>query len=105
MGKSIAGVGPVALAERGLARTFQLVQIFPQLTVAETIAAAVVSRQSKHWRLFSRLSADSDIGARVREIADIFGLGHRLDTVGRHARRRARRSCSTSHRPSRSTRR
>ena len=33
MGKSIAGVGPVALADRGLARAFQLIQIFPQLTV------------------------------------------------------------------------
>ena len=29
-----------------MARTFQLVQIFPQLTVAETIAAAVVSQQA-----------------------------------------------------------
>ena len=32
-GKNIAGLGPVALADRGLARAFQLVQIFPQLTV------------------------------------------------------------------------
>ncbi len=45
MGESIAGIGPVRLAERGLVRSFQLIQIFPQLTVAETIAAAVVSRQ------------------------------------------------------------
>ena len=51
-GANIAGVGPVALAKRGMARTFQLVQIFPQLTVAETIAAAVVSQQGKQWRLF-----------------------------------------------------
>src|SRR5262249_525823 len=56
MGKNIAGVGPVALADQGMARAFQLIQIFPKLTVAETIAAAVVSRQKKRWRLFSRLS-------------------------------------------------
>ena len=31
------------LAERGMARAFQLVHIFPSLTVAETIAVAVVS--------------------------------------------------------------
>ena len=81
MGENIAGVGPVALADRGLARAFQLIQIFPKLTVAETIAAAVVSRQKKRWRLFSQLSADATIDARVREVADIFGLGARLDTV------------------------
>jgi branched-chain amino acid transport system ATP-binding protein len=81
MGKNIAGVGPVALADQGMARAFQLIQIFPKLTVAETIAAAVVSRQKKRWRLFSRLSGDSQIDARVREVSEIFGLQHRLDTV------------------------
>jgi branched-chain amino acid transport system ATP-binding protein len=81
MGRSIAGVGPVALADHGLARAFQLIQIFPRLTVAETIAAAVISRQHKRWRLFARLGADGEIAARTREVAEIFGLAHRLDTV------------------------
>jgi branched-chain amino acid transport system ATP-binding protein len=81
MGKSIAGIGPVELADHGLARAFQLIQIFPQLTVAETIAAAIVSRQKKRWRLFSRLAADEEIDTRIREVAEIFGLRHRLDTV------------------------
>jgi len=79
-GRNVAGVGPVALADHGLARAFQLIQVFPQLTVAETIATAVISRQKKRWRLFSRLSADTTVRARVGEVADIFGLGHRLDT-------------------------
>ncbi|MBI3436945.1 MAG: ABC transporter ATP-binding protein [Proteobacteria bacterium] len=81
LGKDIAGIGPVELADQGLARTFQLIQIFPKLTVAETIAAAVVSRQKKRWRLLSRLSADAEITARVGEVADIFGLRHRLASV------------------------
>jgi branched-chain amino acid transport system ATP-binding protein len=80
MGENIAGIGPVRLAERGLVRSFQLIQIFPQLTVAETIAAAVVSRQKKRWRLFARLATDQAIGARVAEVADIFGLAQRLGT-------------------------
>jgi branched-chain amino acid transport system ATP-binding protein len=81
MGKDIAGAGPVELADHGLARAFQLIQIFPKLTVAETIAAAVISRQAKRWRLFSRLSGDAKINARVRDVAGIFGLSGRLDTV------------------------
>jgi branched-chain amino acid transport system ATP-binding protein len=81
LGKSVAGAGPVELADHGLARAFQLIQIFPQLTVAETIAAAVVSRQKKRWRLLSLLSADKEIHARVRKVADIFGLGPRLDAL------------------------
>jgi branched-chain amino acid transport system ATP-binding protein len=81
MGRGIAGVGPVELADHGLARAFQLIQIFPKLTVAETIAAAVVSRQKKRWRLFASLAADAQVNARVREVAEIFGLTHRLGTI------------------------
>jgi branched-chain amino acid transport system ATP-binding protein len=82
-GANIAGVGPVALARRGMARTFQLVQIFPLLTVADTIAAAVVSQQDKQWRLLASVSADAAVRARVSEIARIFGLERRLDSPSR----------------------
>ncbi len=82
-GRNIAGVGPVALATRGMARTFQLVQIFPQQTVAETIAAAAVTRQGKQWRLLSPMLGDAEIAARVAEIAGIFGLRGRLETLSR----------------------
>jgi branched-chain amino acid transport system ATP-binding protein len=81
MGEDIAGLGPVTLADRGLARAFQLIAIFPRLTVRETIAAALVSRQKKRWRLWSRLAADRAIEARVEQVADVFGLRARLDTV------------------------
>jgi branched-chain amino acid transport system ATP-binding protein len=80
-GRSIAGIGPVRLAEAGLARSFQLIAIFPQLTVEETIATALVSRQKKRWHLFARLTADAAIRARAREVARIFGLEQRLDSA------------------------
>ena len=80
-GRTIAGIGPVRLTEQGLVRSFQLIQIFPALTVAEMIAAAVISRQKKRWRLFSSVAGDAAIGDRVREVAGIFGLADRLDAV------------------------
>ncbi len=80
-GSDIAGVGPVLLAERGLARAFQLIQVFPQLTVAETIAAAIVSKQRKRWNVFSSLDADRDVARRVEEVARIFGLEDRVDVA------------------------
>ena len=82
-GANIAGVGPVTLATQGIARTFQLVQIFPELTVAETIATALVTRQGKRWRLLSPLLQDAQIATRVAEIAGMFGLSSRLATLSR----------------------
>lgn len=77
--ENILGADPVDLAERGLARAFQLVHIFPKLTVGETIATAVVTRQRKRWNLFSNLSGDPAISRRIGEVANIFGLESRLD--------------------------
>ncbi|HTE76856.1 MAG TPA: ATP-binding cassette domain-containing protein [Xanthobacteraceae bacterium] len=82
MDETIAGVGPVQLADRGLARAFQLIHIFPKLTVKETITAAVISRQRERWRLFSRLTAGDAMDARVNEVAEIFGLTARLEHIG-----------------------
>ena len=82
-GQDIAGIGPVMLARRGMARAFQLVHIFPSMTVAETIAVAVVSQSGKAMRFFSPVRADPAVNARVREVAEIFGLDHKLETESR----------------------
>ena len=55
-GPHIAGIGPVALAKRGMARAFQLVHIFPAMTVAQTIGVAVVSQASKSFRCFASVA-------------------------------------------------
>jgi branched-chain amino acid transport system ATP-binding protein len=83
-GEDIAGIGPVMLAKRGMARAFQLVHIFPAMTVAETIAVAVVSQTGKSLRFFSPLRADKAVAERVREVAAIFGLEAKLDTQAQY---------------------
>jgi branched-chain amino acid transport system ATP-binding protein len=82
-GDDIAGIGPVRLARRGMARAFQLVHIFPAMTVAETIAVAVVSQTSRSLDLFSSVRRDVNVRARVREVAWIFGLDGKLDIESR----------------------
>jgi branched-chain amino acid transport system ATP-binding protein len=77
-GADIAGIGLVALARLGMARSFQLVPIFPALTVAETLAVAVVARRRRGRRLLAALAADAEVRDEVREVADLFGLGDRL---------------------------
>jgi branched-chain amino acid transport system ATP-binding protein len=82
-GDDIAGIGPVKLAQRGMARAFQLVHIFPALTVGETIAVAVVSQTGRSLHLFASLRRDEALWKKVREVAAIFGLDGKLDAEAR----------------------
>jgi branched-chain amino acid transport system ATP-binding protein len=82
-GEDIAGIGPVKLAKRGMARAFQLVHIFPAMTVAQTIAVAVVTQSGKSLRMFAAIDRDAAVQARVREVAAIFGLEDKLAAESR----------------------
>ena len=80
-GQDIAGIGPVMLARRGMARAFQLVHIFPSMTVAETIAVAVVSQSDKAMRFFTPVREDAAVNARVN---------HSLSSASEHITERRR---------------
>jgi len=75
--RDVSGLGPARLARLGIARSFQLVQIFPDLTVLETLQAAVVSRLGRGTRLFASLAADREVEAGAIEVAELFGLGEK----------------------------
>ncbi len=66
-----------------MARSFQLVNIFPALTVAETIAVAVVSQLGRGLSWWATLGRDQRVTARVAEVADLFGFATKLDLPAR----------------------
>lgn len=82
-GRDVTGLGAIRLARLGLVRSFQLVHVFPGLTVEETLAVAVVSRLGRTRRLLARLSADAEVRRQVREVAELFGLAERLGQPAR----------------------
>jgi branched-chain amino acid transport system ATP-binding protein len=82
-GRDIAGAGPMRLARLGLARSFQLVQIFPDLTVRETLQAAAVSRLGRGHRLLGSLAADAEVRRDTEHVAGLFGLLEKLDAPSR----------------------
>ena len=81
--REIHGLGPVRLARLGMARSFQLVHIFPDLTVLETLQAAVVARLGRGTRLFASLARDREVQDDALEVAELFGLGAKRHTLAR----------------------
>jgi branched-chain amino acid transport system ATP-binding protein len=82
-GRDVAGVGPVRLAALGMARSFQLVNVFPALTVAETLAVPALARRGRGGRPFASLARDAAVRDSVAEVADLFGLGDKLHRPAR----------------------
>jgi branched-chain amino acid transport system ATP-binding protein len=82
-GRDIRGIGPVRLAQLGLARSFQLVQIFPDLTVRETLQAAAVSRLGRGRRFLASLAGDREVARDAERIAELFGLAGHLASPAR----------------------
>jgi len=82
--REIHGLGPVRLARLGMARSFQLVHIFPDLTVLETLQAAAVARLGRGTRLFASLARDRDVQREALEVAELFRLSDKLGALARH---------------------
>src|SRR5271166_3326614 len=50
-GKNITGLPVHAVAQKGIARTFQLCHVFPALTARENVRIAAQAREDQRWRL------------------------------------------------------
>jgi branched-chain amino acid transport system ATP-binding protein len=82
-GRDIGGIGTVALTRLGMARSFQLVQIFPELTVLETLQAATVSRLGRGRRLLASLAGDRRVQEDALEVAALFNLADKAHVLAR----------------------
>lgn len=74
-GREVTGQRPSELNHMGIGRTFQLLQVFPELTVRENLILA--GQEHKGTRL-SRLFAPGDAGLTgdANRMIDFFRLGH-----------------------------
>jgi branched-chain amino acid transport system ATP-binding protein len=78
-GRDIARLDPVRLSRLGMARSFQLVNIFPQLSVRDTIALAAISTLGLGGRLFSSLQKNNAVWDIVERVSALFGLSSKLE--------------------------
>ena len=87
MGENIAGLEPSDITTRGIARTFQNVRLFPNMTVLENGMVSQHCRTSQGmWGAIFRTEAfkqeEAEIEERAKEILSIFGdrlMGYRFD--------------------------
>ncbi|HEY8418146.1 MAG TPA: ABC transporter ATP-binding protein [Limnochordales bacterium] len=86
----ITGLPPREVSRKGIARSFQIPQLFSTLTVLENLLIAVAGTRREH-REFWRLLADRERLEEAREVLDLFGLlpvqHHSVDQLPQGARK------------------
>jgi branched-chain amino acid transport system ATP-binding protein len=77
-GKPVTGMRPCDLNQLGVSRTFQLLQIFPQLSVRDNL---ILAGQEHQGTMFSRLVGRSDAGltGAAEQMISFFRLSHLAD--------------------------
>lgn len=73
-GEDITALPPNVVAQKGLARSFQITNIFPDLTVFENVRIAVQQRHRKRSAFFTSASSLNEINQGAEEILGSIGL-------------------------------
>jgi branched-chain amino acid transport system ATP-binding protein len=80
-GRDVTGTSPYRLNRRGLARSFQITNIFRTMTVFQNVRNAILSRNKIRYNLFSRLDRMKDINEQTASVLEQIGLSDRKDVV------------------------
>jgi branched-chain amino acid transport system ATP-binding protein len=82
-GATITGLPPERVNRLGLAKTFQITNVFPEISVLDNVRVAAQSRAAVSGHL-SSLWRRPDVDGAVLELLEAFGLAARRDTHARN---------------------
>lgn len=79
-GSPIQGLAPEAINRKGLARSFQITNIFGRMSAFENIRIGIMAKHGLRFDLFTRVSRKRRINDEAMALLDKVRLSHRADT-------------------------
>lgn len=79
--RSIAGLRPEIINRQGLARSFQITSVFPQMSVRENINIAFMAQCGQRYTMFCNMSKLTRIHEEAEKLLDKLNLSHRKDIL------------------------
>ncbi|WP_413207619.1 ABC transporter ATP-binding protein [Rhodospirillum sp. A1_3_36] len=80
-GAPIQGLAPEVINRRGLARSFQISNIFGRMSAFENIRIGVMARHGARFDLFRPISKRRRVNEEAMALLERIRLGHRADTL------------------------
>jgi len=74
-GRDVTGLPPHRISRLGISRSFQITNIFPELTARENVEVALTALHGKALRFFSRAAGDQELHDEAQALLDRLGLG------------------------------
>lgn len=91
-GQDITGRSPQEIARLGVARSFQIMNLFDEFTVFENIAIALPATRTRGGNMIAQAYADRALQQEALEILDKVGLAARADDLAKSLPYGARRA-------------
>lgn len=80
-GEAITGANPFKLTRIGMARSFQITNIFRTMTVFENVRNAILSKNRVRYNMFFPLSKMDEINRQTEQVLSEIGLLERKDGI------------------------
>ncbi|WP_088342712.1 MULTISPECIES: ABC transporter ATP-binding protein [Rhodomicrobium] len=74
-GQDVTRLTPHARAHLGLSRTYQIITLFPQDSVAHNVVLGLMGLKGARWNMFRPLGFYAELHAEARHMLDRVGLG------------------------------
>ncbi len=72
--EEITGLKPFRIAQKGITRAFQIINIFPNLSVLDNVLISVLNKHNRSWRFLSPPEDQTGILEEARTILESVGL-------------------------------
>jgi ABC-type branched-subunit amino acid transport system ATPase component len=83
-GAEITNLPPHKISKMGIARSFQITSIFPDLTVYENIRIAIQSRTKSNYSFLTHFKNVRGVGERLGQVLEEVGLAQKADAVAKN---------------------
>ncbi len=80
-GEDVSGLPPRLINRRGLSRSFQITNIFPNLTVFDNLRCPLLWTLGYRYSFWNRLAGLRDARERAGQVLEQIGLARRRDTL------------------------
>ena len=80
-GRDVTGTSPFKLNRSGMARSFQITNIFRTMNVFQNVRNAILSKNKIRYNMFSSLSGMDEVNRQTEKMLEQIGLVDRKDAV------------------------